>query len=416
MPNAFATQPDKSAPAQHEQGGPSGRSGRADKRPIKHYRRFHGYDYNRGASLFVTFAVKGRRPVFGRVEGDKVALSAAGQSAAQTIEAENRRPGAAVRAVSSVVMPDHVHLRLVLASTSEAEPLRLVGQFVGNVKRWARVHAARLGCDIEWEEGYHDRICVSRFINGKVDAYIGCNPLKYTLMHGPDAPLKVHEPLSSPRFPDEEWWTAAGNLALLAPERKIAAVSISRSLGAGVHAGVVARLLKAARSGWVIASTFISPGEQAAWSALEAEGLPCIKALPDPLKMVYRPKVEETAAFAAGRLLVVSRECAPEISRYDAWHGMGEALARAAAAYGGGAGAYIHRKGGLAKPRWEQMPAVPAGICKCGLKGHTYQVEQHQGGHSGCLEQHEHGGPSDRPEQHEQGGPSGRPDGAKKCR
>ena len=60
---------------------------------IKHYRRFHGYDYSRGASIFVTFAVKGHSPLFGRVEGDKVDLSPAGKAALEAILFENRRPG-----------------------------------------------------------------------------------------------------------------------------------------------------------------------------------------------------------------------------------------------------------------------------------------------------------------------------------
>ena len=30
---------------------------------IKRYRRFHGYDYSRGASIFVTFALKERLPL-----------------------------------------------------------------------------------------------------------------------------------------------------------------------------------------------------------------------------------------------------------------------------------------------------------------------------------------------------------------
>ena len=75
-----------------------------------------------------------------------------------------------------------------------------------------------------------------------------------------------------------------------------------------------------------------------------------------PLSMVYRPHVEDTVAFAEGRLAVVSRECSPEISRYDAWHGMNDALARMAAASGDGIGVYIHRKGARssAAPIWER--------------------------------------------------------------
>ena len=342
-------------PAQNPSNSQPDRLALHAKRP-KRFRRFHGYDYNRGASIFVTFAVKGRPRVFGRVVGDHVELSAAGKIAVEVILRENRRPGAKAVAVAFIVMPDHVHLRLVLAPCDDAEPLRNVGQFVNNVKRWIRVWAAEAGVAVEWEPNYHDHVCCSRFINEKVDAYIGYNPLKWSLMHGPDAPLKVVEPLVSPRFPDDEWWSAAGNVDLLGPERRIAAVSVSRTTRASDHSAIVARLVKAAKEGWVIASTFISPGEIALFNALQSERLPCIKASPDPLKMVYRPHVEDTLAFAEGRLAVISRECSPEMSRYDAWHGMNDAMAAMAAACGDGLGVYIHRKGarGAAAPVWER--------------------------------------------------------------
>ncbi len=195
-------------------------------------------------------------------------------------------PGVAL--ISHVIMPDHVHL-LIYLKPNLPEPLKTMSRFMAGFKRVAEKNAG-----ITWQQGYHDRICLSRFIKEKVAAYIAANPLKWLLMHGPDAPLKVQEPLDSPRFQETEWWTAAGNLALLSPERRIAAVSVSRSLRPGDIPAVVARLMKAAREGWVVASTFISPGEIAVRLALEAEKLPCIKAVPDSLEMVYRPKVEET--------------------------------------------------------------------------------------------------------------------------
>ena len=76
--------------------------------------------------------------------------------------------------------------------------------------------------------------------------------------------------------------------------------------------------------------------------------------------MVYRPHVEDTLAFAEGRLAVVSRECSPEMSRYDAWHGMNDAMAAMAAVCGEGLGVYIHRKGArAAAPVWERRQSSP---------------------------------------------------------
>lgn len=47
----------------------------------KSYRRFHGYDYSRGGSMFMTTCLEPRRPLFGRVDHDSVVLSEAGETA-----------------------------------------------------------------------------------------------------------------------------------------------------------------------------------------------------------------------------------------------------------------------------------------------------------------------------------------------
>ena len=33
------------------------------------YRRFKGYDYSRGAAIFITFGIAGRAKLFGRIDG-----------------------------------------------------------------------------------------------------------------------------------------------------------------------------------------------------------------------------------------------------------------------------------------------------------------------------------------------------------
>lgn len=48
---------------------------------LKGYRRYHGYDYSRGATLFVTIATAPRQMVFGRVDEDRVELNAFGLAA-----------------------------------------------------------------------------------------------------------------------------------------------------------------------------------------------------------------------------------------------------------------------------------------------------------------------------------------------
>ena len=309
---------------------------------LRSYHRFHGYDYSRGASLFITFAIKGRQPIFGKVQGARVAYSPAGLAMRETIEIENRR-NPLLFATKYEVMPDHLHLRLVLKAGCP-DGLREIGQFVNNLKRWGRQKSAKLGTNFAWDENYHDRICCSRFINEKVDAYIGYNALKWSLMHGDHALLKVHEGISSTRLPIEEWWSAAGNIDLLSEDRRILAISLSRSLPPPDHPAVLDRLLAAARNGWVLAGTFISPCERKLADVLTINQLPFIKAVPDSLKMTYRPKVEETPLFATGRLLILSRECDPVTSRYHAWHDINDALYAMATRIGSGCGVYVHKK------------------------------------------------------------------------
>ena len=292
---------------------------------IKRYRRFHGYDYSRGASLFVTITLARRFPAFGRVDGNRVVLSPAGEALAETARTElARHPALAIR--SSVIMPDHIHFRVTIAPGTPG-PLRDLGRFIANVKRWTKWKAANLGVAIEWQQGAHDRLCVSREINETADLYIANNPAKWSLMHGPKPPLAVIEPFDSPRLPENEWWTAVGNTSLFGEDRHVAALRLSRRIRPGDHAAVIERCVAAASRVWILASTFISPCEQALFRALSDAGLPAVKAVPDALAAIYRPKGLETAAFAAGRLLLFSRVASTGDGRSIAWHGINDALA-----------------------------------------------------------------------------------------
>lgn len=298
-------------------------------KPIAHYRRFHGYDYGRGAVLFITFGLLARRPVFGRVVAcpgacAKVVYNAVGQAALETMQLEMRRTRDMV-VHRFAIMPDHVHLRLYVRP-GVREALARIGALVRNFKRWSKWKAARLGCPLEWEPNYHDRICVSADIIDLVDKYIDNNPLKWALMHGPNPPLRVVEPLDSPRLPAGEWWTAAGATDLLAETRRLAGFQLSRSIPAGQVDAVVARCLGAVRKGFVPVSTFISPAERALQRALIAAKAPMIRVVPDALATVYRPKEDEPRLFAEGRLLLLSRVAAAGKGRSAAWHGVNDAI------------------------------------------------------------------------------------------
>lgn len=361
----------------------------ATKREIKRFRRFHGYDYSRGAVVFASFHLEPRQPLFGRVDDGKVVYSPAGEILVRVIEKESLRTPD-VQLMKWVVMPDHVHLRIYLRP-GQSEPLKKLGQFIYNVKAWSRNIAKRdLGLSFEWQKNYHDWLCLSREAIEAVDKYIENNPLKWSLMHGYPPPLALVEPLVADVLPYGEWWSGAGEVALL--NGKIAAVRLSRSIPEKEFPVVEARLMSAVDKGFTLAGTWISPCERVVFAGLVKRGAAIIRASQNPLSMVYRPKGDEPGLFAERRYLVLSRPMgpaglapacsgckaiAPAIrseqghaglvrhpeqggesppglppgSRQAGWHGINDALNEIAVA-SGGVGVYVKRVGGRLDWQW----------------------------------------------------------------
>lgn len=57
---------------------------------IKRYRRFKGWDYTKGASLFITIATEPRRALFGEIKGGRVVLTPLGEKVAEALQAMPR--------------------------------------------------------------------------------------------------------------------------------------------------------------------------------------------------------------------------------------------------------------------------------------------------------------------------------------
>ena len=274
--------------------------------PIKRYRRFHGYDYGRGARLFLTTGLAEREPVLGRVEwvdggGTRVVLSEAGE-AVQRALLETPRFVPAVALERYVIMPDHVHL-LVRLWAGDAAPLKTLGRFMAGFKRVAAKNAG-----IRWEEGYHDRICLGQEFCGHVEAYIELNPLKWALMHltvpggGFSTTCHVREPLDAGVLEDCDYWRGLGALELL--EGKLCAVRVSRRVE-GLPGELLERVRKGIAKGWVFVSTFLSAGERELFGFLAGNGGRMVAVKEKGLGWVYRPDIWETPLLAEGRLAVL---------------------------------------------------------------------------------------------------------------
>ena len=215
---------------------------------IRRYRRTHSWDYARGASLFITISTAPRRNIFGRISGNEVYLSQLGKHVADALDAMPRLNDG-LRLYGRVVMPDHIHFNVYLRPGLN-EPLKVLGnairRFKNHTAKLAKILLADRSILAEyssaistttpnssaialapstssegratqprpqgsadgrlWQQGYHDRLCLSRTFIDATERYIRYNPLKWALMHGIDHALRIHEPLDSPRLADGDYW------------------------------------------------------------------------------------------------------------------------------------------------------------------------------------------------------------------
>jgi len=336
---------------------------------IRRYRRTHAWNYARGASLFITISTAPRRNIFGRISGNEVCLSQLGKHVADALDAMPRL-NSGLRLYGRVVMPDHIHFNVYLQPGLN-EPLKVLGnairRFKNHTTKLAKLLLAehsiladrrsaistttpnsaaialapstssdgraaqpqppsstdgrsvqqRLESSVDgramlgqlWQQGYHDRLCLTRTFIDATERYIRYNPLKWALMHGADHALRIHEPLDSLRLADGDYWKGVGNTALLGTGEKIAALRISRRCSPTQIATAVHRMVAAVDKGYIILSGFISPGEKAVRDMLCARAdARFIRILPSCIPNArFKPESRYVPAFAAGRYLEIGR-------------------------------------------------------------------------------------------------------------
>ena len=341
---------------------------RAESREIRRYRRFTGWNYAKGASLFITMATAPRRPLFGSIQGGSVALAPFGEKVAEALQAIPRlNPG--FRLFGWVVMPDHIHFNCALAPGLD-EPLKVLGGAIRRFKNYTTALAKRSlglaerssaiksvaagsrdsnrldGRDIFdgqtsfvaqtsfdgqtifdgktsfdgqtafgqpttiWQQGYHDYILLSRSMIDSTERYIAYNPMKWELMYCEGGALRVVEPLSSPRLDIGDYWKGVGNIALLSTDEKLVSLRVSREVATPeAIARVVRRMESAVEKGYVIISGFISKGEQAVRDMLCRRGdARFIRILPSCIpNRRFRPESRYVEPFAEDRYLEIAR-------------------------------------------------------------------------------------------------------------
>lgn len=311
---------------------------------IRRYRRFKGWDYAKGASLFITIATEPRRVAFGSVNNGRVSLSPLGKTVAESLAALPRlNPG--IRLYGSVVMPDHVHFNCCLSPGLD-EPLKVLGNAIRRFKNYTTASAKRslavradqgpercsgaspdgrglpsaspdgrtvFGQSTQyhlWQQGYHDYLLVSRQMIDSTERYIAYNPQKWELMYGVADALRIKEPILSPRLDIGDYWKGVGNIALLGAGEKMVSLRVSRDVSSPeAISKVVARMENAVAKGYIIISGFISRGERAVRDMLcRRQDARFVRVLPSCLPNArFRPESIYVTPFAEKRYLEIAR-------------------------------------------------------------------------------------------------------------
>ena len=153
--------------------------------------RLPNYDYTAPGYYFVTFNAKQRgQNVFSKIDavgtaplgGPSLVLTQAGKIVDELIKNVDRvYPNTHVD--TYVIMPDHVHMILVLGCVEQGGPPRgaaptvPVGQIVNAIKALA---TKRIGCPL-WQDEYYDHVLRNDADLRETRQYIGQNPLKARL-------------------------------------------------------------------------------------------------------------------------------------------------------------------------------------------------------------------------------------------
>lgn len=299
---------------------------------IHRYRRFRGWDYSRGASLFITIVTEPRRPIFGEIKDGVVSLSPLGEKVAEALNVIPRlNPG--IRLFGRVVMPDHIHFNCSIQA-GLSEPLLVLGNAIRRFKNYTtkewklaeRSSAIRSPDQSSainsisqvgfgqasklWQQGYHDYLLVSREMIDATERYIAYNPLKWALMHGVGDALHISEPLVSPRLDPADWWKGVGNIALLAPQERLVSLRVSRKVTTDRQiTQLLSRMQSAIEKNYIIISGFISPGEKAVRDMLcQNARARFIRMLPSSIPNAsYKPESRYVAPFNDGRYLEIAK-------------------------------------------------------------------------------------------------------------
>ncbi len=156
------------------------------KLPVRKQNRLRDYDYSQNGAYFITICSKDRQWMFWNV-GASIArpqssehLSFAGKVAEEAIaEIPKRYPN--IRLDNYVVMPNHVHLLLMLCADERGRAMHAPTTDISKVVQQLKGAVTKKAGKNIWQKSFHDHIIRNEKAYLKIYEYIENNPLKWEL-------------------------------------------------------------------------------------------------------------------------------------------------------------------------------------------------------------------------------------------
>lgn len=278
-------------------------------------RRCFCHDYFERGIYMITLEVEGRRPLLGRLVGERIEHTPLDEAVADCWrQIPSFHPE--VQLLECAVMPDHFHGLLFVRRRMARHLGEVVRGFkMGCTKAYRAMNCAIYGTPPDrpvrcsaihggaslFAPGYNDRILTHKGQLNTLFRYIRDNPrrLAVRLAH-PDYFTRINAlTLAGNTF------AAYGNPFLInRPDRL--QIQCSRRIAPDALAAEQSRLLDAAERGAVLVSPCISPGEKQIARAALDEGLPLIVLLANSFTPKYKPPGRYFEACAKGLLLMLA--------------------------------------------------------------------------------------------------------------
>ena len=140
-------------------------------KPVRKSPRIPEYDYSKDNYYFVTICTQNKKCLFGRVNE----FSRYGKIAADSVM-HIPLHYSGVKIDKFVVMPNHIHMILILEQGAVINAEQVIGQYKSGVSREIRKIDPEF---VLWQRSFHDHIIRNQKQYEKIWMYIENNPLRW---------------------------------------------------------------------------------------------------------------------------------------------------------------------------------------------------------------------------------------------